>query len=125
MRYHITVGIILLFLFVNLSGCIDNSSNITSDSSNNNIPLSETDKFIGRWESDDGVVFIFKENNDCSMEGFFHGSGDWELDNDTLYVTLEYKDGQNFMAFNYVFSEDNTVLTLIDPGGRARVYNKK
>jgi hypothetical protein len=125
MKYHMTVGIILLLLIVNLSGCINNSSNITSEKNNNNKPLSETDKFIGRWESEDGVIFIFKENNECSMEGFFQGSGKWELKNNTLYVTLEYKDGQNYMAFDYAFSEDNTILTLTDPGGRARSYNKQ
>ena len=117
---------VLFVVIISLTGCIDNSSNIVSKNDDEiKKDLSEENKFIGRWESDDGVIFIFNYNHECSMEGFFYGTGDWELENDTIYITLEYKDGQNFMAFNYEFSEENTVLKLVDPGGRGRVYYKQ
>lgn len=126
MKRHLITGAIIILLTLSLSGCINSNNNIVNKNNNGiNNNLSEEDKFIGRWESEDNVILIFEYNNECSMEGLFQGSGEWELKEDTLHVTLEYTDGQNFMAFSYIFSDDNTVLTLIDPGERGRTYYKK
>jgi hypothetical protein len=101
-------SILLVILF---SGCVNNNS--------------EVDKFIGIWETNHGLTLIFYQNNTCAMQGLVSGKGKWNISDNRLFVTIEFSGGKNYMAYDYKFSNEDTVLTLTDAGGNSWSYSKK
>lgn len=106
----VIIGVFLILIL--LTGCIDESSN------------KEIDKFLGKWKTDQDLVLIFFENGTCRIEGTLNGPGVWEIENDTIFITLRFTGGKNYMSYNYSFSNDGETLTLTDSGYRSWVYNK-
>jgi hypothetical protein len=106
-------GIAVLTLTVGLSGCFEDNE------------VSEIDRFIGTWETEQGLTLIFYSDGTCSMAGLFDGSGTWELDNGSILITLLLQGGKNYMSYNYHFSDNYTTLTLTDAGDREWIYIKQ
>ena len=109
-KHVLIVGVALLFLTIGLSGCIDNRSS------------SELDRFIGKWQTAEGVTLILSSDETCSFIG---GTGTWEVKDGKLLITIRYEDGQNMMSYDYQFSDNDKTLTLIDAGNRLMVFTKQ
>jgi hypothetical protein len=71
--------------------------------------ISLTERFIGNWETSDGLEIIFYDEESCKFLGT---EGNWEIENDTILLILRFEDGKNTMSFEYKFSDDYKVLTL-------------
>ena len=106
------IEIFFFLLFILLSVCIEKTGK------------KKINKFIGKWETDNDFVLIFFENGTCRMEGIFNGPGVWEIENDTIFITLRFTGGKNYMSYNYSFSNAGKTLILTDSGDRSWVYNK-
>ncbi|EMR74960.1 hypothetical protein MBGDF03_00399 [Thermoplasmatales archaeon SCGC AB-540-F20] len=98
------IGIAVMFLVVGLSGCEEVDS-----------------RFVGLWapQTMEYPAFTFFSNKTYSIPGI---NGTWDIKDDIL--VLEY-DGLS-ETYNFVFSEENTKLTLtgVDEGV-PRVYFKQ
>lgn len=109
-RNLILLGILVVFLCVGLSGC-DQISNLF---------LTEKDKLLGTWNNDETwleapAVITFSKNGtlklDVQMGSIsFSNEGTWELKEGVL--SMETEDLLPLTDFRYVFSEENTKLTL-------------
>ena len=117
-EYKKTIAILslILFLFICFSGCLNDSTAMTTDA----------EKIIGTWKADPDITLIFNKNGTCKMQGFFNGDGVWELDdNNTLYITLRFTGGKNYMSYFYEFSADDNILTLSDASDNYWFYTRQ
>jgi len=112
--YLVIIGAAGLLTTVWLTGCLSGT-----------VSHSEADRFNGTWKTDQGLIFIFHKNGTCMMQGWVSGTGAWNISDNKLFVTLEFTGGKNYMAYDYKFSDDDTMLTLADAGGNSWVYSKQ
>jgi len=107
-KHRIIIGLTLILLIVGLTGCTDN--NLSADRA----------KFIGTWYIQDAAThgilwtFIFLENG--SFIEFEHGynsyvNGTWNVKGGRL-LELYSRNDTTPMILNYVFSNNDTVITL-------------
>lgn len=113
-KYIFTVCASFLFLAMLFSGCIDDPPAGTIQG--------EANRFVGSWQTDEGLELILSSDESCLFIG---GSGDWELKDGKLFITIRFEDGQNMMSYDYQFSDKDTTLTLIDAGDRLLVFAKQ
>ncbi len=110
MKKHVVLILVFsILLIIVFSGCINNSN-------------SEVDKFIGKWETQEGINIEFYNEKECKFIG---GEGTWEISNGTIIIVIRFGDGKNTMSYDYVFSDDDEILTLSDVSGRSWIYQKK
>jgi len=114
MRKYLFTNAIFLFLLISLlCGCIGNQVE------------NDHDRFLGTWKTDQGLIFIFYKNGTCMMQGWFSGRGTWEISGSKINITIDFSDGKNYLAYDYKFSDDDTMLTLTDVGSNSWVYSKQ
>lgn len=104
------IGILLLFIIASLSGC--NQSN------------NEREKFIGTWKTElkqnpigedtYSETKIFYENGSyfTTNMGLGHIPGTWHLSNGKLIIDTYFPG-----TYQYIFSQNNSILTLISEAG--------
>jgi len=107
----------MMLICIGLSGCITDDISGVQKQDN-----SKLGRFIGTWNTEQGVTLIFHSIEKCE---FFGSSGTWEINNGTLFIVLVYTDGKNKMSFNYEFSDNDKTLTLTDAGDRVQVFSKQ
>ena len=97
-------------LSIALSGCNENSTQVKF-----------INKFIGLWEGISyyenvtmNVTFEFFKDNTAKQvsEGFHTHWFTFEVDNISLYLTLQEFPGTNPIIYNYKFSNNDTSLAL-------------
>ena len=106
----IVVGIILILICVGLSGCNDNLSK-----------KYDTNKFIGIW---DGFSYYLNYTMNVTLT-FYNDSTakqvsddahthwfNFEVDDNCLYLTLQEFPEIDAICYNYIFSNNETALTL-------------
>jgi hypothetical protein len=91
----------------------------------------ESDKFIGSWQNivDNNITHHF------SSDGFYLGSttgflgssssGDWSIEDGKLFINAEYyinPESKINLTYNYIFSENNMILTLINESNEKQTY---
>ena len=115
MRKYLFINAIFLFLLISplLCGCI--GTQVENDH----------DRFLGTWKTNQGLIFTFYQNKTCMMQGWFSGHGTWEISGSKLNIKIDFTDGINYMAYDYNFSGDDTILTLTDAGSNSWVYSKQ
>lgn len=109
-----SISIILLAL---LSGCSTQNNNGDQGNEteeNNDVAIENDSRFIGLWRTnpvDNNWTFEFFPNNAFQrMEGVVDGS--YEINHDQLFLT--YTDDIWMPdTFTYIFSENNTTLTIM------------
>ena len=119
--------ITIILLTVGLSGCIDNSSNIVNKNNNNNV--SEQDKFIGKWETEESInnpnilqTYEFYNNGTLlsiylvySPSETHEGLADYQLENKKICMQAQahgaITDGDAY-CYNYKFYDDDTRMVL-------------
>lgn len=126
----IIVAIVVSLVSVGLSGCVTQKNNENKD---NNITNSEMNKFIGSWENtttngsttiqfhSDGA-FLFR-SSDITTHEIYNYTGTWDLTNDTL--NMHFKELGFNLPRTYVFSNNNSVLSLRFSSGDIQVFTKK
>ena len=108
-KHLVALGAIVMLTCVGLSGCADLMNLISP----------EKNKFIGTWTGSD-YDYVFSADNTFSA-GDINGS--WELKDGMLVLTL-YEQSQ--LAYTYVFSNNDTRLTLTIAGGTSsEVFTKQ
>ena len=112
--YLVIIAAAGLLTTVWLAGCLSGT-----------VSHSEADRFNGTWKTGQGLIFIFHKNGTCMMQGWVSGTGTWNISDNKLFVTLEFTGGKNYMAYDYKFSNDDTVLTLTDASGNSWIYSKQ
>jgi len=115
---QILVIICILFLtIITYCGCIEDNK-------------VEIDKFVGKWTSEDkenypyifGSQIIF-DSDGTAYTGSQEEKVKFELNNDKIIIINN--EGTKGTACDYIFSENNTKLTVYDPSWDIRaVYNK-
>ena len=113
-KYIFTVCASFLLLTMLFSGCIDDTPAGTLQG--------EANRFVGSWKTDEELELILSSDGSCLFIG---GSGDWELKDGKLFITIRFEDGQNMMSYDYQFSDKDTTLTLVDAGDRLLVFAKQ
>jgi hypothetical protein len=121
----IVIGAVALLVSVVLSGCnqVNNSSNSQGTNSLNN----EEMKFVGSWVniSTSGMVTainLFSDNTSV----FNTMSGTWELKDGKLFITFNSAYPISNLTYNYVFSNNNSTLSLtLTEGGVAQIFTKR
>jgi len=78
-------------------------------------------KFIGSWVSDQEETVTFNQDGACN----YYGAGEWELGGKTIFITLDFTGGKNYMSYKFSFSEDDKTLILTDPSGGSRIFTKE
>lgn len=111
--FMVVVSLIIVILYC---GCLDNKGTIVDD---------EKSKFIGTWKTEQNITLTFFEDEKCRMEGFFNSPGTWNIKDDTVFITLTFEGGKNYMSYNYSFSGDGKILALEDPSKRVWTYYKQ
>ena len=108
----VATGMILVLFLMSTCGCVQNSS--------------EKQKFIGTWVTEvkinpmdgsnytDTVIFYDNGSYATTTVGIHHILGNWSLRNGKLLIDTYYPG-----AYQYVFSKNNTVLTLTPVAGGA------
>ena len=108
-KQFIVIGFFIL-LIVGFSGCNENSSKVNY-----------INKFIGLWEGISyyendtfNVTFEFYKDNTAKQvsEGFHTHWFNFEIDNDSLYLTLQEFPGSDPIIYFYEFSNNDIGLTL-------------
>jgi hypothetical protein len=101
--------IVLLFVIIFLIGCND---------------LTDSDRLIGTWEWKEGLqenTFIFSQNGSFYSNYIHHatnethkGWGEFEFKDNQLYLYTSHGLGGQIDSqyYDYIFSEDDTKLTL-------------
>jgi len=102
--------LIFLVLTVIFSGCIDEKE------------PTNFDRFIGTWKTDQGVQLELFSDDTCIFLG---SSGEWNIEEEKINITVMFEGGKNMMSFNYEFSNDYKTVTLTDPGERVMVFTKQ
>jgi hypothetical protein len=111
-KQFIAVGIIVILLFVGLSGC---SSQKATD-----VNAEEMKKFVGIWKASDYDIHIFSLGGLCK---YLNMQGTYNVENGQLIVSLD--NGLKY-PYYYHFSSNNTILTLTHVDrGYTTVYTKQ
>jgi len=79
------------------------------------LPTSSNNLIVGNWvENGTEVDVTFKDNGVFQIMG--NDTANYELDSSASTITLTYAEalGGQVITMNYVFSDDNTKLTLTD-----------
>jgi hypothetical protein len=107
--------IILLFLFLNLSGCYDRGGVAL---------LGSNSILVGTWVTDSPYdTLTLNANGKCKK---FIYDGTWEIEDNKLTIIYEMRSRPIEKIFYYSFSNDNTTLTLTTlDTGYTLIYNKK
>lgn len=85
--------VIIIILILSLSGCLDDSSNITSDNKQN--VLTEKEKFLGLWETEESI------NNPNILNKYEFYDDDTMLSTYIIYEPSETHEGlANFQINN-------------------------
>lgn len=117
----IIVGIIILILTINLSGCNENKFK------------SDKEKIIGTWiyattlnESTVYVYYIFSINQTLEIIFLYTGediraNGTWNITNNKLIISLEEENIVN----DYSFSNNDKTLTLTESNGIKSIFTKQ
>jgi len=113
-KYVFTACASFLLLATLFSGCIDDLPAGTLQG--------EAKRFVGSWKTDEGLGLILSSDESCLYIG---GSGDWELKDGKLFITIRFSNGQNMMSYDYQFSDEDKTLTLIDAGDRLLIFTKQ
>ena len=124
MKNHLIVsGIVFVLLIVGLSGYNELSKPSVSDE----------DKFIGTWTESKiyegsirNITYIFSsdklfEFNATYKDEAFISSGTWKIIDNKLIITTDINEGE----IDYYFSDDDTILTIIDISGNTNVLIKE
>ena len=86
MRKGLIVVFVFLFCLIEcLSGCTEDENN------------SDFDRLLGTWKTNNDLTLILRSDYTCS---FMHNAGDWELKDGKIYITINYQDGKNMMAYD-------------------------
>jgi len=110
----VMVGIVVLFIFVGLSGCTNNPLN------------TERNRFIGSWvNSTYGIqtTYTFFNDGTCSIPfGYMHVQGTYTVEGNQ--ITFKYE--PSFMdVYKFSFSSDGNTLYLTKVGTEiATAYTK-
>jgi hypothetical protein len=104
----IILGIIALLVCVGLSGCTQVSNSINP----------EKNKFVGTWTyrytttgiaSNYSITYYFFSDGTCSYQGT---GGTWDIKDGKLVVDFNENGNPQSFVYSYLFSENNTKLTL-------------
>ena len=116
---------IVLLIIGGLSGCnqLGNSLN------------PEKNKFVGTWINSQTTVYplsnksftytftiSFFSDGTCSLNG---ASGTWDIKDGKLVIDTNANGYPQSSVYSYLFSENNTTLTLIDSSGNETLYTKQ
>jgi hypothetical protein len=110
----VIIGTVAILVSVGLSGCTNNPLDV------------ERNKFIGTWMGQSSLdsITCFSDGTFTGGAGLFTGSGTWEIKDGKFVISIGTN--QLLMAWNYVFSNADTTLTLISvSGGSPSVYTKQ
>ena len=112
--------IILLLVIAGLSGCFGS----VNESSNN------IEKFVGTWRLQGSDPFFLLSDinviaftSDKTFTTDIEKTGSYELKDKKLALT--YDNDGIVQSFNYEFSEDKQILTLVDSKENAAAYIKQ
>jgi len=106
----VTIGLVLILILMS-SGCLEDDKN-----------LSESDRFLGNWETKDGSEAKFYSNGDCVFGPY---EGTWELKENMLLMTIPFTGGQNTLGYSYNFTNDYKTLRLMNAKEEILVYYKQ
>ena len=92
-----------------LSGCTDNPF------------VSEKNKLVGTWEEQltSSTTLVFFSDGTCvsnSHEGASTSSGEWELKDNKLVMTITFGEETTTSFWDYSFSNDDNILYLTSVG---------
>ena len=107
---QLIVGITVLFIVVCLSGCNENSNQLTEEES----------RFLGTWMLGDYNQLIFYSNKTGSFNTF---TTTWEIKDGRL--TIYFTDIGGNLSSDYIFSNNYRTLTLYGPDGEPAHYTKQ
>lgn len=101
-----------LLLSVGLSGC------------NSIVPHPDKSKFIGSWKS---MISVYTFEEDGALLAYQIKAGTWTVKDDgRVEFCIDSAGGSTTMVYNYVFSENDTKLTLTAPGSSyGEVFTKQ
>lgn len=142
MKKNIFVIIIIVSLTTILSGCIDNSSNIVSNSNNDIKNNLNSQPIIGTWISPDiygkEYYMLTNFNEDNTFESYIWGTsynyqanGNWELIDDKQFildqtVTTDWEQYSSTDNCDYVFVDKDTLIygnsSTSSPGNAQQFY---
>jgi hypothetical protein len=120
MKKQLIIVIIVLFIFVGLTGCTETEI------------LDET-RLIGVWEkSSEDTIFYFRYNSSHTWDQSAEyddisnslGGGTWNISNNQLIITWAHPITE-IHTINYVFSNNYNTITLHDLTGFSIVLNRK
>ena len=114
----VIIGIILLFICVNLSGCNQISE----------IFLEDEDRIVGAWDTEGFLmeesipnVVVFHADGSFQIDIKIPGTSDislkngtWEINHEILTLEMTGLIEIPLTNFSYVFSNDNQILTITD-----------
>ena len=113
------IGIVAILVTVGLSGCNQVSNSLNPESR----------RFIGTWEPESSAMmfiggFIFE--SDGTLFAFGQKAGTWAVKNNRLELYMTGPGGSGTVVYNYVFSDNDTTLTLTPVGFTyGTIYHKK
>lgn len=119
----IIIGLVALLVCVGLSGCSSNSNNTSQEDTNNIPPINpidiEKNKFVGTWtrtsydfgsQGIDLTVTFFSDGTMSASNWIdFNYGQNWQLKDGMLTINIA---GSVIQTWNYVFSNNNNLLTL-------------
>ena len=104
-------ALIVVLLIVGLSGCIGETDNKKTENSSTDELSTEESRFVGTWESIGWTITFFSD-------GKYTSGADlkvWELKDGKLLLYTNYP--ESAATFDFVFSDNDTMLTLISLSG--------
>jgi len=119
-KYLLILGIVVLFICVNLCGCTDEPNN-----QNNSINNSELDRFLGTWICNEGLFnYTITFTSDRRYDGHtFWGNGVYDVKDKQLSLTM---DNINIVfMWDYEFSNNDNIFVLISEDGSSSTYEKQ
>jgi hypothetical protein len=120
MKKQLIIVIIVLFIFVGLTGCTETEI------------LDET-RLIGIWEkSSEDTIFYFRYNSSNTWDQSYEhdgimssiGGGTWNISNNQLIIIWTHPITETH-TINYVFSNNYNTIALNDVTGFSIVLNRK
>ena len=114
------VGIIVLLIFVGLTGCTEKE-------------ISDETRLIGVWEkSSEDYIYYFRYNSSHTWDTSYEyegitysiGDGTWNISNNKLIITWTHPITETHII-DYVFSNNYNTITQNDATGYSIVLNRK
>jgi hypothetical protein len=121
----VIIGAVALLVSVVLSGC--NQVNNSSHSQGTNSLNSEEIKFVGSWVNISTSGFVTAINLFSDSTSVLNTlSGTWGLKDTKLMITFNGAYPASNLTYNYVFSNNNSTLSLtLTEGGVAQIFTKR